>query len=82
MTFPCEKCGACCRHLDRSPLYKPLDAGDGVCRYLRGNLCSIYDSRPLLCRVDDCYDAFFSGQMTREEFYALNQKVCRELKKR
>ena len=53
--FHCDKCGICCRSLRRSPLYRELDRGDGVCRYLDGNLCSIYATRPLLCRVDESY---------------------------
>lgn len=81
MMFPCTKCGACCRHVDRSPLYAALDRGDGVCRYLSGNLCSIYETRPLLCRVDLCYEMFFAGQMTKEEYYRRNLAACEELQK-
>lgn len=79
--FPCKKCGACCRHVDRSPLYVALDRGDGVCRYLSGNLCSIYETRPLLCRVDLCYEMFFAGQMTKEDYYRRNLAACEELQK-
>ena len=57
-----------------------LDRGDGVCRYLVGNLCSIYPSRPLLCRIDESYDYFFKDSMTREEFYRANLQVCSKLK--
>lgn len=35
-----------------------LHDGDGVCRFLDGNLCSIYDERPPLCRVDESYYLF------------------------
>ena len=42
--FECDKCGACCRSLKRSELYSKLDRGDGVCKYLNDNLCSIYDT--------------------------------------
>ena len=48
--FYCDRCGACCRNLRKSKLYAELDRGDGTCRYLAGNLCSIYENRPLLCR--------------------------------
>lgn len=81
MMFECDKCGVCCRNLNRSPVYADLDRGDGTCRYLAGNLCSIYEDRPLLCRVDESYDAFFRELVTREEFYELNYKYCRILKK-
>lgn len=81
MKFPCTKCGACCRHLEQSSLYKDLDRGDGVCKYLQDNLCSIYDARPVLCRVDECYDLYFADEMTRKEFYKQNLKICQKLQK-
>lgn len=80
MMFPCDKCGACCRNLHLSPLYAELDRGDGVCKYLSGNLCSIYESRPLLCRVDESYEKFFKEVMSIEEYYRINLDVCKKLK--
>ena len=82
MMFNCDMCGECCRNLQYSDIYKDLDSGNGVCRYLDGNLCSIYNERPLKCRDDDCYDKFFADKMTREEYYQENYKMCEELKKR
>lgn len=79
MSFPCTKCGKCCRHLHLNALYRDLDRGDGVCRYLDGNLCSIYSIRPLKCRVDDAYEKYFQHQMTLEEYYNLNKKMCKQL---
>lgn len=79
--FICDKCGECCRNLWRSKLYKDLDRGDGVCKHLVGNLCSIYDDRPLLCRVDESYDVYFGLYMTREEYYRLNYMGCDKIKK-
>lgn len=79
--FQCEHCGCCCRNLDKSDVYAPLDRGDGVCKYLRGNDCSIYENRPLLCRVDESYEHFFSRIMTREEYYAVNKQACERLRK-
>lgn len=81
MMFNCSQCGECCRHLALSPLYADLDDGTGVCRYLKGNLCSIYKNRPLICRVDDSYEAYFKSLMSLEEFYRLNHQVCEILKK-
>ena len=80
--FKCDMCGECCRNLDKSDLYRELDRGDGVCKYLEGNLCGIYGSRPLICRVDEAYDAFFSGVMTKHEYYRLNYQACDKLKNR
>ena len=82
MMFPCDKCGACCRNIDLSSLYVELDRGDGVCRYLFENLCSIYDERPLLCRVDESYEKIFAGRMSKEEYYRLNHVACDKLKKK
>lgn len=78
--FKCDKCGECCRHLNESDLYKELDRGDGVCKYLDGNLCSIYENRPLLCRIDESYYAFFKNNMTKEEYYRLNYEGCKNIK--
>ena len=79
--FQSDQSGECCRNLDKSPLYAELDRGDGECRYLCGNQCSIYESRPVLCRVDMCYDLFFSKMLSRDEFYEMNYRVCRRFKK-
>ncbi len=78
--FVCDKCGMCCRNLRLSALYAELDDGTGVCKYLKGNLCSIYEKRPLLCRVDECYELFFKSTMSKDEFYKLNYNVCKHLK--
>ncbi len=79
--FNCDKCGQCCRHLHLSDLYKNLDRGDGVCKYLIGNLCSIYDNRPLLCRIDESYETFFKNEYSIEEYYLLNKRICDTFKK-
>lgn len=78
--FKCNKCGACCRNLDKSPIYNVLDGGNGVCKYLNGNLCSIYLTRPLLCRVDESYDVYFKNIISREEYEKLNYESCTKLK--
>ncbi len=80
--FHCDRCGECCRNLDKSELYKALDRGDGVCKYLKGNLCSIYENRPIMCRVDKCYELFFKSYMTREEYYDKNYEACKWLKEK
>ena len=78
--FNCDCCGCCCRNLDKSELYADLDRGDGTCKYLAGNLCSIYDRRPLFCRIDECYEQFFKKEMSLEEYYQLNEIECKKLK--
>lgn len=78
--FVCDKCGECCRNLHNSPIYKDLHDGDGVCRYLDGNICSIYEERPLFCRVDECYEAFYKDTLDYNEYLRLNYKCCKILK--
>lgn len=80
MSFECDKCGECCRNLNMSDIYADLDSGDGTCKYLNGNLCSIYSERPLKCRVEDSYYAFFAKEMTKEEYYRKNYEMCAKLK--
>lgn len=81
MGFECSKCGLCCKCLDGVSGMEGYHAGDGVCNFLEPdtNLCLIYDSRPVMCNVDEGYDEYFSGIMTREEFYAENTAACKVL---
>lgn len=77
--FECQKCGICCRNLKGHELYRDLNRGDGVCKYLEGNLCSIYDNRPDICKVDYCYEKYFSDLYTKDEYYKLNYEACRTM---
>lgn len=77
--FNCSKCGMCCRNLNKSDLYKELDRGDGICKYLQEDLCGIYEDRPLLCRVDECFKLYFKDLYTLDEYYSLNYECCVEL---
>lgn len=79
--FECDKCGLCCKHIDRSTLLKELDLGNGVCKYLKNNMCSIYYKRPLVCNVDFMYDEYFKKYLSREEYYKMNKEICEKLKK-
>lgn len=80
--FECDACGLCCTYLDRNKLYKYLDRGDGTCIYFdeESRLCSIYNQRPTICRVDEMYEQYFKGKFSREEYYRLNYESCKELK--
>jgi len=76
--FICTKCGICCRNLDANPLYSALDRGDGVCVNLdeRQNLCSIYQTRPQICRADEMFDLYFKASMTFADYIRMNAQVC------
>lgn len=78
--FKCNKCGQCCRNLRLNSLYAYLDDGTGCCKYLKGNECSIYYKRPVICNVDKCYELYFSNIMTLEEYYKKNMEACEILK--
>jgi hypothetical protein len=78
--FNCDKCGECCKHLHLSSLYTELDRGDGVCKYLVNNLCSIYNNRPIKCRIDESYEVYFRKIYSLEEFYEINRTICNKLK--
>ena len=55
----CVKYDEECRKSDKSAMYKKIDGVNGTCIYLKGNFCSIYENRMLLCRIDESYYAFF-----------------------
>lgn len=78
--FHCDCCGECCRHIDRVPQLHDFDPGTGVCIHLKGNLCEIYDHRPLICSVDKMYETYFCSFYSREEYNKLNMDACQKLK--
>lgn len=79
--FICTKCGLCCKNLDKSAAYAHLNRGDGTCVNFDSTTseCSIYTSRPLICRVDDFYEQKLSAQMSKEEYIAANLKACTDI---
>ena len=81
-TFKCNKCGACCSHLEVfGDLYKDLDNGKGICIFYdyKKHLCLCYKSRPLKCRIIDSYNAFFKDKYSFEEFLKLTYQGCKIL---
>lgn len=81
--FKCDCCGLCCMNLKMSDIYNDLNRGDGICRYfdVETKLCLIYENRPEKCNIDKIYEKYFYNELTREEYYELNYKACRLLKK-
>ena len=82
MVFPCTKCGVCCKTLQHIPALLSYDKGNGVCRYLVNNLCSIYESRPLICNVEKMYVTYFKEIMTEDEFISANMEACIQIMER
>ena len=79
--FKCDKCGQCCKNLHRSSVYDGLHDGDGICKFLKGNICAIYETRPLICDVEKSYDVFFKDKLSYQAYIQLNYDCCEILKK-
>ncbi|MEI0564034.1 YkgJ family cysteine cluster protein [Brachyspira pulli] len=73
--FPCIKCGLCCQKVNLIEEVSYLDSGNGVCKYLKNNLCLIYDDRPFLCNSEKVYSKFYS-HLTKKEYYVTMLKYC------
>lgn len=73
--FDCKVgCGACCKNVG----HLPIPSTDGICDLLVDGLCSIYDERPEICRVDSMFEKY-GGGLTWEEWCTLNSGYCRVL---
>jgi len=81
MKFPCARCGACCRNVHLAAETKTLDRGDGSCIHYddASKMCSIYDQRPAVCRVDVQFHENYSQMMSWDTFCALNLEACKQL---
>lgn len=75
MKFPCTSCGACCRKL---PGFATLNRGDGTCRYYDDatRLCTVYDQRPEVCRIDRYYETRLRDQLDAKVFYTIQALNC------
>ncbi|MCG3746033.1 YkgJ family cysteine cluster protein [Vibrio cincinnatiensis] len=81
--FPCSSCGLCCRRVNQSMETAFLDRSDGVCRYFdeQTHLCTVYEQRPLVCRVEDYYKENLASSITWDAFIDLNVEICNELQR-
>jgi Fe-S-cluster containining protein len=66
VTFVCRKCGECCRHIE-SFIDSMPHQHNGICDFLQGNLCSIYENRPNLCDYKRAYK-YFEGYLSETEY--------------
>lgn len=80
--FNCDNCNAYCCRMPAVREYGLPTLPDGTCAYLVDNKCSIYASRPLVCRIDDGWRAYFSEQMTLDEWREWNREWCSKLAER
>lgn len=81
-SFPCDQCGACCRNVNLSKETIYLDRGDGICRDYDEitKLCTTYENRPSICRVNYQYELKYYKEYSWDEFVNINLFVCNELK--
>lgn len=79
----CDQCGACCRMFSLLPKTSELldlDDGTGKCKFLVGNLCSVYEERPWFCNSDTLYRKLFFTICSKEEFDEIMEETCKNLK--
>lgn len=79
--FPCTSCGLCCQNIGSIEELKAYDLGNGVCKFYDGALkqCSIYESRPLCCKVKESYEKIYFKEFSRFSFYQANAEICNKL---
>lgn len=77
--FPCTACGQCCKHISNIKELAAFDRGDGTCKFLIDNKCSIYDTRPKICNIEEMYKEVYHQQFEKEEYYLLNFQACKQL---
>ena len=65
LKFNCTKCGLCCKAL-------------GCPHLTKDNLCSIYETRPLICNIEAGYE-LQKDRMTKREWFMLNEHYCKVL---
>ncbi len=81
LSFPCTACGQCCKKVNLSEQTDYLNRGDGTCRHFSDSslLCTIYEDRPLICRVEDYYEKHLSHLYEWDGFVKMNLEVCEQL---
>ena len=53
---------------------------NGSCSKLTDCFCSIYETRPLVCRTDLMWEKYWQNVMTREEWHIKSKESCAKLK--
>lgn len=76
LKFQCSKCGACCKRAGWLGLMPTRE--DGACLYLNeDNSCSIYETRPEVCRVESMWE-IRKSELTKKEYFKRNNHFCNE----
>jgi len=82
--FPCTGCGLCCQNISDIKELETFDLGNGVCKYFNilDNVCTIYEERPDICRVDKMFELKYQQFFTKKVFYQENARVCNLLQEK
>lgn len=83
--FLCDSCGLCCQNISEIQELKTFHNGDGVCIHLNkeNNQCTIYETRPNVCRVETMYDLVYHKEFeNKQKFYNANMTICNILKEK
>ena len=84
--FECKKCGKCCTLFHLFPkdnsIRNQLDSGDGTCKYFdrASRLCSIYESRPIICNHARYYAEYLKERLTREDYDVFMKLFCERIR--
>ena len=73
--FECNQCGECCRCLNHIDQLQEYNLGNGVCKFLENNKCSIYNERQNICRGEYLYYMYYEG-MDVDEYYHMLHHYC------
>ena len=74
-SFPCTKCGACCRRAHSIGGFLYADHYRGGCIMLINNECNIYNGRPPICSIDEMKEAT-SPNTTQKAYYKETAEIC------
>lgn len=81
-TNNCESCGAqCCKNWNIARFDPSMSDENGVCIYLdkNTNLCTIYDDRPIFCRVYQYFTQVSNMPFEQMTYHA--KQGCKALQK-
>lgn len=76
MAFNCTKCGACCRRAFLMPGFPFPVNPDGACSKLVDNQCSIYETRPAICRHGHSREVM---GLSADEYDRLTANLCNRM---
>lgn len=55
---------------------------DGSCSQLNGDICKVYQTRPLICNTDKMWEKYWSKVMDRETWYKQTKLSCDKLRRK